>query len=36
MEVEIRSPVSGKCVAVQVQPGDLVDANEDLVIVQAV
>lgn len=34
MEVEIRSPVSGNCAAVQVKAGDLVDANDDLVIIE--
>lgn len=35
MEVEIRSPVDGSCAGVQVQAGDLIDANDDLIIIEA-
>lgn len=34
MEVEIRSPVTGICVALAVRAGDLIDVGDDLVIVK--
>jgi urea carboxylase/allophanate hydrolase len=33
MEVEIRSPVVGRCMAVMVRVGDLIDVDDDLIIV---
>jgi urea carboxylase/allophanate hydrolase len=34
MEVEICSPISGKCLAVMVKAGDLIDVGEDLIIIE--
>ncbi|KAM0556069.1 hypothetical protein ACHAPJ_006057 [Fusarium lateritium] len=34
MEVEIRSPVDGKCLGVLVQAGDLIDVEDDLVVIE--
>lgn len=34
MEVEIRSPVAGVCAKVLVKEGDLIDADDDLVVIK--
>lgn len=36
MEVEIRSPVDGRCVEVLIAAGELVDADSDVIVLDTV
>jgi biotin carboxyl carrier protein len=36
MEVEIRSPIGGKCVALLVKTGDFIHAGQTMLVIEAI